>query len=227
MGLFKKKKPTTFLKTSWNDLNVGDLLTIKEIDKLQLATEDEKNLRVAALLAGISYEEIIQIPLDYVRVYMDNCAFLFTPPQPKKVKRQYIINGRKYRLLKNEMELITSQYIDFQALYMEGFEKRPGELLSIMMVPEGHTYNDGYDKDQVVEDMYCMKVEEALGVVDFFTKRYVRLIEWARMYLKWKLKTMVMTARKEDKEMLKATQIQLNTIMDQLASAYGFLSLKR
>lgn len=226
--LFKKKeKKPLNIKSEWNDLTVGDLQRIKSIGALQLASDDEKNLRVAALLAGIEYEEMIQIPLDEVRTYMDNTQFLFEAPGKKRVKRQYVINGRKYRLLKNEMEMLTSQYIDFQAVYKDGFDKRPGELLSIMMVPEGHTYNDGYDKDQVIEDMYDMRVEEALGIVDFFMMRFVRLIVWTRMYYKWKMRVARLMAPKKDREMMKAAEIQLNLVMDELNSMFGWIVRER
>lgn len=227
MRLFKKKKETKFKSTCWNDLTLTDIMQIKSINTLQVATDDEKNLMVAAVVGGIDYQELIKMPLDKAKEYMDNTAFLLQEPKPKKAKRSYIINGRKYKLLKNETEMLTAQYIDLQAVYKDGFEKKPGELLSIMMVPEGHEYNDGYDKDQVVADMYDMHVEEALGIVDFFTMRFVRLIAWTRMYYKWMMRWKRLTARKEEKELLKATEIQLNLIMDELNSMFGWIAQER
>lgn len=227
MRLFKKKKQPEFKKSCWNDLTIADLETLKSINSLQLATEDEKNLKVAAMVAGIPYDELIQKPLDEVRPYMENVSFLLDAPKPKKARQHYIINGRKYKLLKNEMEMLTSQYIDLQAIYKDGFDKRPGELLSIMLVPEGHEYNDGYDKDQVISDMYCMHVEEALGIVDFFTQRFVRLIVWTKMYYKLRMRINRILARKEDKEMMRAAELQLNLVMDELNSTFGWIVQKR
>ena len=215
------------MKKCWNDLTVGDLMKIRSIDSLQLATEDEKNLHVASIVGEIDYNKLLDMPLNEVRGYMDACEFLFQPPKARKVKRKYEVNGRKYRLLKNEMEMLTSQYIDFQAIYKDGFDKRPGELLSIMLVPEGHTYNDGYDKEEVINDMYDMHVEDALGIVDFFTQRFVRSIAWTRMYYRIRMKLMRLFARKEDKEMYRVMEIQLNLIMDELECLYGWLVPKR
>ena len=225
MRLFKKKRPT-FPKTEWNDLSVRDLLEIKSISELQLATEDEKNLKVAALLAGISYEDIIQVPLSEVKAYMDNAEFLLQEPKPRKVKHSYIVNGRKYRLLRNEMDMLTSQYVDFQAVYKDGFDKRPAELLSIMMVPEGHEYNDGYDKERVIEDMYDMHVEEALGIVDFFTRRFMRLTAWTVTFLRWRIRLARMLARKEEKELYRAMELQLNLMLDEASSMFGLIARK-
>lgn len=225
MRLFKKKEQGK--KKTWNDLTIEDLLKIKNINTLQMATEDEKNLKVAALVAGIPYEEIIQVPLDKVREYIDEAEFLLSPPKPIKAKNNYTVNGRKYTLLKNEMELLTSQYIDLQAIYQDGFEKRPAELLSVMMVPKGHTYNDGYDKDQVIEDMYKMHVEEALGIVDFFTQRFLKSIEWVRMFLKWRIRLARILAPKKEKEMYRAMEIQMNLTLDVLNSMSGWIASKQ
>lgn len=223
--LFKKKKEER--KLGWNDLTLTDLMQIKSISDLQLATEDEKNLKVASIVCKIPYDELMQMPLDKVREYMDQTEFLLHEPKARKVKHRYIINGRRYKLLKNEMEMLTSQYIDFQAIYKDGFEKRPGELLAVMMVPEGHEYNDGYDNDQVVADMYDMKVEEALGITDFFLMRFVRSIAWTKMYYTLIMKWKKLTATKEEKEMMKATELQLNLILDELNSMFGWIAQKR
>ena len=226
MRLFKRKKKEE-RKLGWNDLTLTDLMQIKSISDLQLATEDEKNLKVASIVCKIPYDELIQMPLEKVREYMDQTEFLLHEPKPRKVKHSYIINGRRYKLLKNEMEMLTSQYIDFQAIYKDGFDKRPGELLAVMMVPEGHEYNDGYDNDQVVKDMYDMKVEEALGITDFFLMRFVRSIAWTRMYYKWIMRWKRLTARKEEKEMMKATELQLNLILDEINSMFGWIAQGR
>ena len=215
------------MKQSWDDITIADLIRIREIGSLQLATDDEKNLKVAALVNDIPYEKLLQVPLSQVRTYMDATDFLLQEPKARKVKNHYTINGRKYKLLKNEMDLLTSQYIDFQAVHQDGFDKRPAELLSVMMVPEGHTYNDGYDKDQVIEDMYDMSVTEALGIIDFFTGRFRRLITWAKTLCKMRMKWARITARKEDREMLKALEIQMNLVLDEASSIFGSLVWRR
>lgn len=224
MRLFKKKNEEKVL--GWNDITVKDLFEIKGISELQMATEDEKNLKVVSVVTKVPYDQLIQMPLGDVSKYVEKAKFLYEEPKPRKAKRTYTINGRRYNLLKNEGEMITSQYIDFQAVYRDGFEKRPGELLSVMMVPAGHEYNDGYDKDQVINDMYDMWVEDALGIIDFFTKRFVQLIARTRTFCKLMMRWKRLTARKEDREMLKALEIQMNLILDEATSMCGFLALK-
>lgn len=214
---------TSTIKSSWDDMTVGDILFMKETEKLQLATDDEKNMMVAARLAGIDYKDFIQLPLSEVRKYMDNTEFLFTKPEPKKARNKYVINGRTYKLFKGNEEMTVAQYIDWQAIQADGFDKRPGEMLAIVLVPEGHQYNDGYDKDQQIEDMLDMSVTDALGVCDFFTKRLSKSINLILTALKIRMKWMRITARKEDREMMKALEIQMRLYLDQLNRIYGWM----
>lgn len=209
------------MKKDWNDLTVRDLLSIKDIDGMQMATDAEKNLRVAAIVADKSYEELLDMSLNDVSEFVDACDFLQKAPKPRKARRHYVINGRKYKLLKNEMEMLTSQYVDFQAIYQDGFDKRPAELLSIMMVPDGHEYNDGYDKELVINDMYDFPVEEALGVCDFFMGRFVRSIAWTRMYFRWMMWWKRITTPRKDREMMRAVELELNLVMEELNSMFG------
>lgn len=227
MRLFKKKETPAPLKTGWEDLTVKDVLEIKGIAELQLASEDEKNLRVASLLAGMDYDKMTEIPLDEVRKYMDNTDFLLSAPKHSKVKRHYYVNGRKYRLLRNPIEMTVAQYLDFQAVWRDGFDKKPAEMLSIFLVPDGHEYNDGYDKDQVKEDMYDMPIVEGLGIADFFTGRLAKSIRLGLTFCRWKMKWLRLTARKKDKEMYRALETEMNLVLDELECIYGSPALKR
>lgn len=214
------------MKSKWDDLTVADQLRIKEISELQMATEDEKNMMVAAMLAEIPYEEILRKPLGDVREIMDNTEFLLHKPQAVKARKKYVINGRTYKLFKDPSEMTVAQYFDFQAVHKEGYEKMPGEMLCIFLVPEGHEYNDGYDKDQQLDDMLSLSVTEALGIVDFFTGRCLKSIRRMAMFCKVMLKLEILKAPKQEKEALKALELQMRLIMDGLMDEYSLLASK-
>lgn len=213
--------------TNWKELTIRHLIQIQEIGELQLASDDEKNLMVAALLADIPYEQMLQMPLDDVRTYMDNAAFLLEEPKHEKTRKHYYVNGHKYKLFKNATEMTVAQYLDFQSVWKDGFDKRPAEMLSIFLVPDGHEYNDGYDKDEVMEDMYDLPVVEGLGICDFFTKRFVRLMRWGLMYCRLRMKWLRLTAKKENKELYKALEIQMNLVIRELECTYGSLASRQ
>ena len=211
------------MKSSWNEMTVADYIRLREISKLQMATEDEKNLMVAALIAEKPYQEILQLPLDKARELMDKTEFLLQQPVPGKTKRKYELNGRTYRLFKDPSEMTVAQYIDFAAIEKEGFDKMPGEMLAIFLVPDGHQYNDGYDKEQQIEDMMDMSITEALGVCSFFTKRLSKSINLIMTALRIRMKWMRITAKKEDREMMKALEIQMRLYLNEIEHIYGLI----
>lgn len=209
--------------SSWTSLTVRDYIKMKEIAGLQVASEAEKNLMVAALLARIDYKDFELLPLKDVEEYMDNAKFLLEKPVPDKARREYEINGRTYRLFKDPSEMSVAQYIDFAAIEKEGFDKMPAEMLAIFLVPDGHQYNDGYDKEQQIEDMMDMSVTEALGVCDFFTKRLSKSINLILTALRLRMKWMRITARKEDRKMMKALETQMRTYLKEIEDIYGLI----
>ena len=212
----------------WEDMTIADQLKIKEIGELQMVGDDEKNMMVAAHLAGIHFADMLMMPLESVRTYMDNTEFLFHPPVPAKARNKYVINGRTYTLFKDPSEMTVAQFIDFQSIYREGFENMPAEMLCIFLIPRGHQYNDGeYDKQEQMEDMLHMNLCDALGVCNFFTKRCLKSIgrmqTFSRMMLRWQRRI----APKDKKELVEAMAIQTKLILDGLVELFGSLQLKR
>ena len=206
---------------SWEEMKVKHLLKIRDISKLQMKSEEEKNLMVGAVLAEIPYEEFIQLPLSKTEEYMSNTEFLFEKPKVKKVKKQYEINGKKYDLLKKANEMTVAQFIDFQMIQGDGFENHIPEMLAIFLVPEGHNYNDGYNNAEVVDEMMEIGCVEALSIADFFTKKYLKLMQHFLRYLPVMTKVMKIMAKKKDKEMMKAIELEMNLVVEELQALYG------
>ena len=186
-----------------------------------MPSDDEKNMMVAAHLAGIHFADMLMMPLESVRGYMDNTEFLFHPPVPAKVRNKYVINGRTYTLFKDPSEMTVAQFIDFQSIYREGFENMPAEMLCIFLIPRGHQYNDGYDKQQQLEDMLQMNLCDALGVCGFFTKRCLRSIRRMRTFSRMMLRWQRLIAPKDKKEMVEALEIQTDLILEGLEGLFG------
>ena len=206
----------------WHSMKVADQIKLRNISELQVATDDEKNLMVAAHLAGIAYAEMLQMPLDSVREIMDNTDFLMnSTPVPAKARKNYVVNGRTYMLFKDPSEMTVAQFIDFQQIYREGFDKMPAEMLCIFLIPQGHVYNDGYDKEQQMEDMLDLGVEEALGICNFFIERCWKSIKRMKTYSMAMIKTQRFLAPKEKKETYQALEIQMGLIMDGLTELFG------
>lgn len=211
------------LTRSWDDITVQDYVKMQEIKNLQLATEDEKNLMVAAIINKVDYNDLIQMPLSSVKEYVNNTGFLLEKPHSNKARNKYTVNGREYRLIKNYEEMTVAQFIDFQAIQADGFAERPAELLAIFLVPKGHQYNDGYDKEQQIEDMLQLSIPDALGICNFFTKRLLKSLRLIQTALRLRMKWIRATAKKEDKEMMQAMELEMNLYLDQLKDMFGLI----
>lgn len=215
------------MKLTWNDITVGDQLRIREIGNLQMASDDEKNMMVAALVAEMPYEDLLMMPLNKVREIMDATDFLLHPPVPEKARRKYEINGRTYKLFKNPADMTVAQFIDFQYVHREGYDKMPAEMLSVFLVPDGHQYNDGYDKEQQLDDMLDLSVTEALGICDFFTGRCLKSIRQMGTFSGLMMKAARILAPREKKEEYKALELQMKLIQEALAEEFGSLASKQ
>ena len=66
--------------------------------------------------------------------------------------------------------------MDFQTFSKGGTQKLP-ELIAVLLVPEGHKYNDGYDVAQVVRVVRDLPLPEALGLNAFFFGQLVQSIQ--------------------------------------------------
>lgn len=212
---------------NWNEMKVKHLLRIRDINALQKKTDDEKNLMVGAVLAEMDYDDFIQLPLSKTEEVMNAAMFLTEKPKIEKVKNHYVINNKEFNLLKRANELTVAQYIDFQMIQNDGFENHIPEMLAIFLVPKGHKYNDGYNNEEVVDDMLEMSVKEAYTIADFFTQKYLKLMKHTLRYLKVVVKTIQVTTRKKDREKMKAIALEMNLAITELEHLYGSLLLKQ
>lgn len=211
----------------WNSLDLKTYKQIYDITSNAFTPEDDKQFMVAALLGGITYEELLEQPLTATTEMVANTAFLYEKPKPVKIKKEYTLNGRVYAPFKDFLEVTTSQYIDYQAVIVENFEEHLIDLMTIILIPKGHTYGDGYDREQQISDIETLSVAEALGIADFFITKYRRSLRQTLLYSKAEMWIATQKAPKEMKEEMKEKAKVFNKKVDELLSMCGSLSLKQ
>lgn len=202
-------------------MSIKVLQQMDDINSLHISDE-EKTFKATALLAGMDYEEFLLLPLDDARELVAKTAFVREEPKKVRTRSEYKIGRRNYTLFRNMMQITTSQYIDYQALLGQNIALHLPELMAICLVPKGHKYGDGYDMDEVVEEIReHLNVEDALSVADFFIKQSSksirRMIRRSEVLMLWAR----MTAKKEDREFLKAVAMEMRLANDALLSEFG------
>lgn len=149
---------------NWNDLTLDQYCKISALDP----EDSDWIFKVAAITENKTIDEILTLPLaEAAKINAENLNWIKKRPKQKQVKKTYWINGKKYRLQALPNEITTAQYIDFCNADKE-VPACYAPLLAIFMIPEGKKYNEGYDLQDVTEDVKQMPVEDALSVCDFF-----------------------------------------------------------
>lgn len=155
----------------WHKISIGKWQEI-----VNIINDDDSVFKVISIVYDIPYEKVFQMTLEEVQAYASGVSFVWQgKPKRRMARTMYVLNGHRYKTCLDFTELTTAQYIDFQQMSPESGEN-PADFLSILLVPKGHKYNDGYNVAQVRNDIRnFMTVEEALGLADFFTFWFQRL----------------------------------------------------
>lgn len=136
---------------------------------LQEYAEDDpsRNIPIIALLTGHTEQEIMTMPLAEFADLRDRCNFLLEEPRERSVARRYTIGSRTYAVVRDERDLTAGQFIDYQA-YAKDLNAYAVEMLSVLLVPVGYKYNDGYDIREVQEEIReHLPITEALALINF------------------------------------------------------------
>lgn len=181
---------------TWDQVNISQYLDIT-----QTLTDEKDDLKKLGRIVKIIFEEDLEdIPLDEMNDKLTEVTELLnTPPQRNKIKKTYLINGKKFRLT-DIKHLSMAQFIDATSiLKAEDLDLVMNKLLSVFLIPEdAPKYNKGYDLEEIQEDLWHISVQDSNGIAFFVVallkKQYQRglvfLIAQTLLTrgMKWKMK---------------------------------------
>lgn len=126
---------------TWRDINIKQYLEIQKIindDDLMLT---EKNIEIVGVVFGIETDNLSVVEFNR---YASQLSFLEEEIEPVKVKDVYTIADKRYTFANDISAISVAQYSDIVE-YQKNNDLKG--MLSCVLVPEGHKYNDGYDID--------------------------------------------------------------------------------
>lgn len=133
-----------------------------------------KQVEILAILADLSTDEVLALPLaDYAEMARQS-AFLRVPCRPAEITEDYRFED--LAPVADFTKINTAQYIDFQT-FAKDFPRSFPQLLSVFLVPESHAYNTGYDVGKVQSQVGRIPLPQALGLAAFFFGRFLKLTE--------------------------------------------------
>lgn len=166
---------------AWNNVTLSEFAQIRAILADEGRTQEDKMIALAAVMQGVDEDTILTMPLDKVQPVFDLVRGLNEKPQHSKVRRSYHLG--KWDLVTTDRQMTVAQWIDFQNFAREDFESHLVDILSVVLVPVGKTYNEGYDMAQLKKDLEGMAIGDALAVCFFFQRKFLKSIKRTLTFL--------------------------------------------
>lgn len=170
---------------SYNKLTLGKYMEIQEVSRNESLEDIDKQVQILSILTGVAEEEILHLPIQDYKELVAKSGFL----DPENINYHPV--AKKYILGKFELipcrdfrKIETCQYIDFQT-YAPDLDKYMVEFLSVILVPKGHRYNEGYDildVQKAIRDE--MSVSDGVSLAGFFLTWFKKLIKDSLNYSK-------------------------------------------
>jgi hypothetical protein len=161
---------------NYNKITLGLYLEVDAVLQDKGADDLDKQVRIIALLDGTTPEAVLTLPLKEYSAKAAATDFLRHECPPVSAPSRVISGDFVLIPTKDFTTITTAQYVDFQTFSKGGTAKLP-ELIAVLLVPEGHNYNDGYDVAKVVRVVRDLPLPMALGLSAFFFGQLVQSIQ--------------------------------------------------
>lgn len=135
---------------NYGDLPLGKYEEILRISRDETLEEIDTQVRIIAVLAGMTEEDVLNLPINQYRELAARSRFLETAPRnPSRLADSYKIGKFELVPVMDMRKVTTAQYIDFQTFHQAGIDDHFAEILSCLLVPRGKKYNQDYDVIEV------------------------------------------------------------------------------
>lgn len=193
----------------WTDITYRQLLALR--DASDIKDEDD---RLIAITQAIFGDDVIELPLSEFKSKCNELSFLQTEMPTDLTVKEVKVNGREYYFDGLLGRITTAQYMDFQN-YLKA--KDEAKSFSVFFIPKNHKYNDGYDMEQVFNDIMDMPAPVIMSASFFFTRQWETFIKiFQRSSIRNIKKTNL--PRKLKKAMIRAAEISSNLAFSHMFS---------
>lgn len=181
-------KNTIIDKFNWSNISGDKYYEITDI--LNSSRADlEKEVSLIAVITDLSEDEVYDLPLGDYSAYASKLIFLnkFTYPQWKK--KDIKLPSFDCKVMDDISSLNVTQYVDFQSFVSAPLRDSYDKLLSIIIIPKGCKYNDGYDITLLQKELReYLGWSEVQSLLDFFIRVSVTSLERSLKYYNRKLR---------------------------------------
>lgn len=166
------------IKNSWESLTYGDYIQLVQIGEANIP-ENYKTTHLLSILTGEKVEDLESLQITTFMKLLPHLQFLNEKPKDIEHKNEYEVNGRKYIVQADVDKICTAQFLDYSSYIKEKYDTsgpNTVKLASCFLVPEGHKYGDGYDINQVWNDINDMSFLDVKALAFFLQLQYAAYI---------------------------------------------------
>ena len=189
---------------TFDDMSLQTYYAIEKLKNDNTKDAVDFEIELLSILCGCSVDDILDLPLSKYQALRAEAQYVadfptITPNCPDNM----VINGHKYAISKDLTKITTAQYIDFQN-YLK-MENNVQYVLSCFLIPEGKKYGQGYNVDDVINDILQLDIVAALTVCFFFINLYLTSIKSILHSLELRMKKEIKKTKNKEikKQMLK------------------------
>lgn len=155
------------IPTSWDEV------TLRMFDEISAADGNpiDKTVTILQTLTGIDRKTLNGLPATFLETsgVMEGLSFLQHEPKKRVPAEKLTLNNKRYTVGLYPQKWTAAQYLDYTTVLQQGDNKKLARIVACFCVPEGKKYGEGYDFEQLVDELYDnMSITLALGYSGFF-----------------------------------------------------------
>lgn len=198
------------IKKSWKDVTIDEYFDLCERLSDDTLTDYERIIIKIAFITGKNEDEIWNLNWSDFRSLQVEALWMDEFQLKENVKFKSIeINGEKYSIDTNLQNFTVAQYIDFQTFFPKRKTNKRiiGNILACFIIPKGKKYAEGYNIQELVENINSnLDIMTANEIMFFFLKQYLISIRATANYFNWILKRMKRKAK--DKKLIEKLEME-------------------
>ena len=215
-----KKKDKEKNPFDWENITIDKYYKIKDI--LDDETDDDitKNVKLVAVMLNKDEQEVWDMDMAEAGEYISRLQFLNKFELPKHPNMKIKLPSYDLVVIKDLTKINVAQYVDFQNFVKMPMRESMEKILSIFLIPEGCSYNTGYDildLQKEIRENLSFRVGE--GLLSFFIEKYGRSLIHSLVYCRRQVKK---TKDKEMMENLEKTEKEIQQKLDSLIHLIGY-----
>ena len=215
-----KKKEKEKNPFDWENITIEKYYKIKDILDDEVDDDITKNVKLVAVMLNKDEQEVWDMDMAEAGNYISRLQFLNKFELPKHPNMKIKLPNYDLVVIKDLTKINVAQYVDFQNFVKMPMRESIEKILSIFLIPEGCSYNTGYDiLDLQKEIRENLSFRVAEGLLSFFIEKYGRSLIHSLVYCRRQVRK---TKDKEMMENLEKTEKEIQQKLDSLIHLIGY-----